>query len=150
MKFVRKRCGSRKVIFCPSKKDRLRLLQFPIMWNVVCYHSLMILVKKDQKRGKSVILRKFSSKSKTFILKVMKAISYKMKQLIKFIYLSKKAHETCNYSEYVLHLQKERQIWTEIKNKLLLFCEKSVSKAVSYNELSKNLRLKFSKHLKSS
>ena len=46
----------------------------------------------------------------------MKAISYKMKKLKRLIIRLKVALETCNYSEYVLCLQKERQIETIIKN----------------------------------
>ena len=40
----------------------------------------------------------------------MKGINNKKSYLIRVVY-SKKALETCNYPEYFLHLQKERQIW---------------------------------------
>ena len=35
---------------------------------------------------------------------------YKMKYSNRFVYSSKGNFETCNFSEYVLHLQKERKI----------------------------------------
>ena len=47
---------------------------------------------------------------KKFISKDIKAINYKTKSLNRFVHSSKKALETCNYPEYVLRLQKERQI----------------------------------------
>ena len=40
----------------------------------------------------------------------MKAINYKMKKIISSSILPKEALETLNYPEYVLRLQKERQI----------------------------------------
>ena len=53
----------------------------------------------------------------------MIAISYKMKYLNKFLYSSKKTVEVINFSEYVLRLQKERQLWQKLKNKLLFLGE---------------------------
>ena len=49
----------------------------------------------------------------------MKAINYKMKKLNRFVHSSKKTLEKCNYPEYVLRLQKERQIWQKSKIHLL-------------------------------
>ena len=40
----------------------------------------------------------------------MKAISYKIKNYKGSLILPKEALETCNYSEYVLRLQKEHQV----------------------------------------
>ena len=40
----------------------------------------------------------------------MKGINNKKSYLNRVVY-SKKTLETCNYPEYFLHLQKERQIW---------------------------------------
>ena len=41
----------------------------------------------------------------------MKGINYKKSYLNRVNYSWKEALETCNYPEYFLHLQKERQIW---------------------------------------
>ena len=45
----------------------------------------------------------------------MKAVNYKMKKFKRFVQSSKEALETCNYPEYLLPLQKERQIWQKSK-----------------------------------
>ena len=41
----------------------------------------------------------------------MKGINYKKSYLNIFVFHEKETLETCNYPEYFLHLQKERQIW---------------------------------------
>ena len=53
----------------------------------------------------------------------MKVISYTLKKYNCFIYLSKASRETCYYSEYVLRLQKEYQIWQKWKNELTSLCK---------------------------
>ena len=42
---------------------------------------------------------------------VMKGINYKKSYLNIVVFHEKETLETCNYPEYFLHLQKERQIW---------------------------------------
>ena len=49
----------------------------------------------------------------------MKAINYKMEKRTGSFILPKEALDTCNYPEYVLGLQKERQIRQKSKISLL-------------------------------
>ena len=56
----------------------------------------------------------------------MKAINYKMKELNRLVYSSKKALETCNYPEHVLRLQKEHQIWQKSKINLVFLWKTGV------------------------
>ena len=51
----------------------------------------------------------------------MKALITKWKSLIGSSIHLKEALETCYYLEYVLRLQKERQIWQKSKTHLLFF-----------------------------
>ena len=65
----------------------------------------------------------------------MKAIKYKMKKKNRFVYSSKKALETCNYTEQVLRLQKERQIWQKSNINLLFFVKNPSRSKVITNSL---------------
>ena len=56
---------------------------------------------------------------------LMKAINYRKKKLNRFVYSSKEALENWKHPKYVLHLQKERQLWQKF-----IFREKPVSRPV--------------------
>ena len=67
-------------------------------------------MQQSDKNEKNAKLCNYCFFRKKFISKDMKAINYKMKNLNRFNQSSKKTLETCNFPEYVLRLQKERQI----------------------------------------
>ena len=74
-----------------------------------------LFVENKQKLDKKVKSAKLCNTcfffEKKFISKDIEAINYKMKNLNRFVHTSKEqALETCSYPEYVLRLQKERQI----------------------------------------
>ena len=66
----------------------------------------------------------------------MNVINYR-KTIIRLVYSSKKAHENCNYPEYVFCLQKEGQTCQKSKFNLLFFRVE----ASKVNEFFKNIRL---------
>ena len=79
--------------------------------NLVCDLSLMRLGKKKKKKEKVEKLRQFICIfRKQIIFKVMKTISYKMKNLNRYVWLLKGSARELIYSEFVLRLQKERPI----------------------------------------
>ena len=79
--------------------------------------------KSRQTEEKKVKIKKdFCVFRNTITFKVMKAISYKKKLVKKSSFICpKEALDSCNYSKYVLRLQKSVTIRQKSKNSLL-FC----------------------------
>ena len=63
-----------------------------------------------------------------------------MKNLNRIVHSSKEAHETCNYPEYVLRLQKTSNM-TKIKNSFTFFVKNPCGSQQSHNDLQILLKL---------